>query len=571
MKHNKNLSKFLALSIATIQFGSLNVLATNTNNVTIDSNEDTLNSKINKDASTGETNDYTIVKNESLYSDNVFELLKLSKNLINEYSQSKDLHTLKSAIVIFCSTNELLDIDLETLPLLREDKNFKNIFNEIRDKIYEIEDNKTQSEMLIFYGEKIFIGWRRNKMVSLFNEDFLLLGLYEYNKDKNEDAQDRLEYLCKLFYYFSSNPDLDPFSDLIPDKNNYPPKDDEDVNDGNDNTTPIPPTENIPDNEDETEEDYGVTVEDNGFFTEYIKTKDNRCKKKTTYYKNGKVSSTKEEFVPKDDYVKCGIYNYVHSTINYKKPTTTIDSEYINSNQNEESNYTIHYTVNKLSKNPYYFNTGIRTTVNKVSSYNQLKDALYQLSIKEEGFFISDNDKSLTIIEGKPIVLKKSKDEYTHLEVERLLNSFNKCGFKIMNPSDNLAGSLHNYLSNKTIDTLTIDDKSVKLSAPFILIENQLYGPIQEIATLIGAKTSLKNNELTITLDSNVIKLKLNSKSYKFNKSEYSFESSPITHDSSIYCEINTIISKLGYDLSWDSETEKLTITTVNEQKNSSE
>ena len=126
---------------------------------------------------------------------------------------------------------------------------------------------------------------------------------------------------------------------------------------------------------------------------------------------------------------------------------------------------------------------------------------------------------------------------------------------------------LHDYLSNKKIDTLIIDGKTAELSAPFIFVDNQLYGPIQEIATFIGAKTSLKNNELTITLGSDVIKLKLNSKSYKFNKNEYLFESSPITHDSLVYCDINTIVSKLGYELLWDSETEQITLNTVNEQK----
>lgn len=552
MKINKSIAGILALSMTVSQTSLIIPFATiNTDNYLIgDNNIET------KSQSKYSTYKSELINDGNLaYSDKVFNLLYSSEEKFNEYLEVKDVSLLKKSIDIFCSTTVLLapENDIE----LYEDPNFSSLFYKIRDEIYKIPDYDMQSNLITYYGEKIFIGWRKNKDITLFRDVFLKVELVEYNKDKNQKSQPRLDYLKELCLYFMINPDLDSNSDKIPNGNNYPPNNNQSPP-GNNNNGTLPDSgdknETLPGNQ----EDNIDSSTSNERFEEYIK-KNNSCIKKVTFYKNGKATSTKEYPVSKTDYVKCGIYNYVHS--NKKKPSTIIDRDYINSNQNEESEFTIHFTINKSHKYPYYYNTGIRTSpLDNSVTYNQLKDALYQLSIKSEGFSVTDNDKSLVIIEGKPIVLKKSKEIYSKLEVERLLHSFINAELKILKPKDNGPGTLNNYLSNKKIDKFLFKGETINLTSPFILVEEQLYGPIQEIATHLGVKTVLKDNSLTIFNDKTKITLNVNSKSYDVDKKEMIFMSSPIIHNSTIYSIVDVIISELGYEISWDDELGELSI-----------
>lgn len=557
MKKNKSIAGILALSMTASQTSLIIPLAiTNLDNHLLEDNN--IDTKSQSKYSTYKSeliNDGNLV-----YSDKVFNLLYSSEEKFNEYLEVKDVSLLKKSIDIFCSTTVLLssENDLD----LYEDQNFCSIFYRIRDEIYKISDYDMQSDLITYYGEKIFIGWRKNKDITLFKNVFLKIELIDYNKDKNQKSQPRLEYLEKLYLYFMDNQDSDSNSDKIPNEDSYPlgnnqsPPSNNNNNNNNNGTLPDSGDKNeiLPGNQGDNID----SSTSNERFEEYIK-KNNSCIKKVTFYKNGKATSTKEYPVSKTDYVKCGIYNYVHS--NKKKPSTIIDRDYINSNQNEESEFTIHFTINKSHKYPYYYNTGIRTSpLDNSVTYNQLKDALYQLSIKSEGFSVTDNDKSLVIIEGKPIVLKKSKEIYSKLEVERLLHSFINAELKILKPKDNGPGTLNNYLSNKKIDKFLFKGETINLTSPFILVEEQLYGPIQEIATHLGVKTVLKDNSLTIFNDKTKITLNVNSKSYDVDKKEMIFMSSPIIHNSTIYSIVDVIISELGYEISWDDELGELSI-----------
>src|SRR5699024_9690814 len=59
---------------------------------------------------------------------------------------------------------------------------------------------------------------------------------------------------------------------------------------------------------------------------------------------------------------------------------------YMTSDQNPESKYTIHYTINKNDTTPYYYDTGIRVNNKKEASYEQYKDILLVLADKTGGY-----------------------------------------------------------------------------------------------------------------------------------------------------------------------------------------
>lgn len=550
MKKNKHLTGFLILGLTIPQFNIprayANTYTTLSNKTTTDSFQSDL------------VNDGNL-----MYPTKVFDILSTSEKTVFDYTQNGDLSLLKKSIDLFTSTTTLLYC--EEGEDIFEDDNFKTVFFKIRDEIYKIDDIDTQSALITYYGEQIFIGWRKNKTLVSFKDFFLRLELVDYNKDKNIKAQPRLEYLEKLVIYLNGNPDLDSESNEIPDENNYPPKQDDDSvsndeninNDNNNNNTNDDIDINVPSDDDFNNNNDNNSQSDS-FFTEYIK-KDNSCVEKVTFYKNGVAISYSEYPISKNDYIKCGIYDYVHSDI--FNVSTIIDNEYINNNQNIESEYTIHFTTNKSSKNPTYFNTGIKVDSSNLSAnYNQLKDALYQLSIKSNGFSVTDNNKFLVILNGRPLVLNKKIETYSKSQIEKLLNLYVNVDLKILKPSENNPNSLEGLLSDKKINSFLLNGNTIKLDNSFILNDKELYGPVEELLNKLEITTNFK--DLTLYMNNNVknITITSGSKKYYVDNNEKLFSSSPIMYNSIIYSSLNSLLSEFGYDIIWDDESNELII-----------
>ena len=502
--------------------------------------------------------------NTENFSEETVYMFEECLNLLSDYKNNKDIETLKKCITTFCNIPESIVIGGADFSLER-DGIFDYIFYSIRDLVYTIEDLNTQTDLTIFLGENLFKGWRKNKNIEDYSLIYLIDGLVEFNENKNNNAQNRLDYLKNLYFYFKNNEDKNPFEDNIPDINTEGKPDF--------NEPIIPPSANIgatikpnhPDinnNNSNSESNGNLNTNLSGdIFTEleeYIK-KDNKCVKVIHSYKNGQLVSSLEEPVNLSNYIKCGIDSYLHNDISNNN--IAIDKNHIENNQNEDSPYYIYYTINKNSKNPYYFNTGIRaSSIDKKVSYNQLKDVFYQIAIKSNGHTISDNEKFLAIIEGVPTVLKNDKDSYSTLEIEEISNKFKSINIKISENIENKSQELESILLEQEIDTFTIDNKEVILSTPFKVVENQLIAPIEEIANYLDIKTSLKNNKLTLYKENTTVDLYLNSKKYYVNSVEKLFFTNSTIIDSNIYCEVGTVLSLFEYKIIWDDDNSKINI-----------
>ena len=492
----------------------------------------------------------------SIYPEDIANDLTVCINLLSEYekSEEKDISKLKEIIDVFYLMPTVIE---DNFPYeVTEWDVFDFIFNFIRDEIYSIQDSNEQSTQIIYFTEKIFLGWRKAKVDGYwYKTEYLNKGLYEYNKDKNKNAQPRLEYLKLLSDYFMEYTDYEYLSNKIPiidiPKNEIiPPL----LSPPNIEIQDKDPIGNTPGTSNNT-----VSSSKSGYITEYKKVGD-KCIKIKSLYKDGKLISSTEITVPKSQYPKCGIYTYIHS-VKYEKNRVEVNRDYLDNDQNIDSDSTIYYTVNKLSETPYYYDTGIRVSaINNSVNFNQLVDALYQVAIKVEGFTMDDNDKSLVIMEGKPIVLKNDKEIYSKSEVENLLNSFQKVGFKIMESSERKSYTLENYLIEGKMDVLNIDGYDLKLSTPLKLENEKVVGPIQEIFTYLKGSVNSSNNKSTIKLNGDTIVLNIGSNKYSFNGKPYTFKNVPKIEDASIMAELDTILNHLGYSLMWDSDFGKLTI-----------
>lgn len=498
--------------------------------------------------------------NEGKYSLEVVTELKIAISKLELYEKEKDIKYLRESIDVF--SNIPVYMTKSDSDNASSGEGFDDIFFKIRDYIYALDDN-IQHTNIIYFGEKIFLGWRLNKSVTTYSQKYLNRELVEYNKGRNSKAQPRLDYLKDLCEYFKINPDLNFDSGIVPDINiDKPSKPNKPTRPNKPVGNPTNPDYNFKPNAPKpTNPSEGGNTPDknfspfyNGNFIDYKK-KENKCYRVSVSYKEGKEVSRRETLVPKSDYVKCGIYDYVHSNIKRPMGNTLIDKDYIEDDQNLDSKYSIYYTVNKNSSNPYYYDTGIKTSAkDNTVSYNQLKDALYQLSIKADGYAVIDNEKSLIVIEGKPVVVKKEKDSYSKNEVERLLNSFSKAGLKIMESSAEKQYSLENSLISGEVKTVKIDGEKFDLSSPALLMNNTVMIPIEDLALNLGGELTKEGEYTVIKIKDSIIKVKSGSLKYIDSDTERKFKTAPLIKDSYMYVELTPIATIIGYEVGWDSD-----------------
>lgn len=502
------------------------------------------------------------------------ELLAQIKTDIGLYEQNKDILYLQSAIEIFGKIPKISESLSNNIVM--ESKELNEIFESIRLYCYNLDSTLKQESYVQMFAEKIFLGWKYNKNITHYKDKFLIEGLVKYNIGKLPNIQNRLDYLEYVARYYVEYGDPYPEHESIPEivlpEDPLPDKEEDGNgnNGGNNNNNNNNNSNNNNNNNNNINNkpngDNNVANNINNTYDSIIKFKrsGNKCYKVEETYRNGKKISSKKILADKSDYVQCSIYDYVDFGSNVLSPVIEIDKDYLYNSQNEDSEYFAYYTVTKGDKTPYYYNTGIRANSEDNSlSYNQLSDILYQLTIKTNAFNVKSNSKSLFIIDGKPIVLDKNENPtYTKLYVENMLNEYPNLGIKIMKSSE-YKSSLDKYneenIDRNYINSITVDDTEVTESnIAWIDDDETIKTSIQTIAKILGANTKVTDDKLIINKDGIEIVIQNNSKEYYINGEISSFLNESYKNKNIFVSELADIPQKLGYNVDFDSDKNKL-------------
>lgn len=321
---------------------------------------------------------------------------------------------------------------------------------------------------------------------------------------------------------------------------------------------PILPEPIVPEDEDmnivENPQDFNMSSED------YV-ANGNICYKVTTKYDiNGNILSTNSEQLPSNEKGFCNIYDY-----------EIINGDTWNENQNGDfalevweslgqndlnkvSNHSIHFTVNKDNEKPYYYDSGIRVSTDMTATYSQIKDVLTQISLKmDNGYIIEDNDKLLFIADGKPLVVKDKKAEYSQSEIEGLLNVFTTVGLKVDTISQLKQETIETQVNTGNLTDITIDGDTFTLSKDPIVDNGILQLPIEEVSKQLGATVENKSNKLTITKDGKVIEYLIGTKDVTINGTTKKLSTTSQNKDGVVYGEMTLVAKELGYTLTFDS------------------
>lgn len=301
----------------------------------------------------------------------------------------------------------------------------------------------------------------------------------------------------------------------------------------------------------------------------------------TDYYdQDWKLVKTVKELAPKEDWILAGVTTYVNfgggTSSTPLRGISASQWSYINQNQNPESNLTVQYCINKDSDSPYYYDTGIRASLDGKISYEQLRDVLYQVSVKSGGWFTEDSDKLLAVIEGKPILAKNTKKVYTMEDMNLLFSNFKKVDVKILETRIGKSQSLDDDNISTDAKNIKIDDKQIQLVTTPLIKDARVLLPVQQLATEMGATVKTQDNKYIITRTlpiwrtvhkvrkivghvTDTIVYEMNKNYVIVNGQMIQMGTSPDMKDGNFMAEVQEMAKALGYKLTWDTETGTLT------------
>lgn len=233
--------------------------------------------------------------------------------------------------------------------------------------------------------------------------------------------------------------------------------------------------------------------------------------------------------------------------------------DHYTTDQNPESKYTIHYTVNKDEASPYYYDTGIRVNQNKGATYEQFKDVLLIIVDKVSGHLVEDKGKILVVIEGKPIVVFDSKEHYSKMELESLFSEFDKVDIRIMETSIGKAGSLEEQIVSKKANKVVVDGKEISLESSPIVKKERALLPLEEIVYALEGKLTKADNKYTASKNGNNVIFKLNDRNVYVNGKTIIMNNSPIYQDDVLMVEASELATAFGYTMTWDAESSTIT------------
>lgn len=286
----------------------------------------------------------------------------------------------------------------------------------------------------------------------------------------------------------------------------------------------------------------------------------------TYSYVNGKVVQTGKKKLSRESYPYLYGYSETSSKDNdsqasEKNPFLAIGKtklDYLTSDQNAESEYTIQYSLDKQSENPYYFDTGLRVDKNMNASYEQYKDVLYQIAVKSGGYVVEDSGRVLIVIDKKPILVKDIKKNYSEKEIENLFEEFPNIDIRIFKTRIGLSTSLEQQIVSKQAKTVSIEGKKVEMSNSPIVRDNRVLLPLKEVSEALGATVEQQEDKFIVRKGEASVVYQLKSTFVTSKGKKVDIGIAPDVKEATLFVEMNELSKAFDYVLHWDADSSEL-------------
>lgn len=488
---------------------------------------------------------------EDDYSSKATAAYKTADKLIKEAVKSKKVGDIRKAYESFILITP--EMNAQNYGAYSPEDKMDQVFFDVRDLLYKHTPKENRNKEIIRFAEQ----WAE---VLIENSNSLYTHHFSYLVSENtiKPIQKELdEMLTELNRYVNGTPSEDGVIPLpTEDEMDALIKDYFDKYGSDKEDDPKAPTEKETD--DEINKKY---PQDDNIASETIRYEKsgNDWYEITDLIKNGKViksdsrkMSVEESYflrVQEDPYY--GFYNDFNA-VNYMSDS---DWTYITNDQNQESKYTIQYTVNKDEATPYYYDTGIRVNENKQATFEQFKDILLVMADKMGGHFVEDKSKLLIVLEGKPIVVYDDKELYSKKELESLFSQFKKADIRIMETRIGKTGSLEEQIVSKQAKTVQVDGVDIVLEANPMVENERALLPFDEIVYALGGTPDNNNDSYIAKKGKTTVTFRLKDSSVYVNGKAIPLTNAPVYKENILFVEVSEMATALGYSMSWDSET----------------
>jgi len=321
-------------------------------------------------------------------------------------------------------------------------------------------------------------------------------------------------------------------------------------------------------------EEFDLTDLDTTWEDVYYETVDGKPIRVTVTYTqvNGETTSTvKREVVPEhvayagteDDWAFVNDSSEVVDIIDIEDAGVTSEED-----ENTRSNMTLHYTVTKGTDEVYYYDTGMRVSKEDVASYQQVKDVLYQLALRAEGYLAEDEGKFLIVVEGKPILIREAKETYTKQEVEAMFKGFGSVDMRIMPTRIGTTASLEEQLVSGKAQSVTVNGEEANLNHHPLVEDGHVLLSIGELADLLNIDYSEDGSKLTLTNEKNTLIYEENVKAVTLNGVAIDTATPSIRNeDGALMGDITEFLNVFHVDMIWDEENSTIQLETAQASK----
>lgn len=231
--------------------------------------------------------------------------------------------------------------------------------------------------------------------------------------------------------------------------------------------------------------------------------------------------------------------------------------------EEERSNNTLHYTVTKGTDDVYFYDTGIRVDKDGNASYQQVKDVLYQLAIRAEGYLAEDEGKFLIVVEGKPVLVREEKETYNKAEIEEMFKSFKTVEMRIMPTRIGTTASLEEQLVSGKEQTVKVNGENANLKHHPMIEDGQILLSIEELANLLELKYESDKTKHIVSKDDHSIVYEENVKAVIVDEKVKELTTpSVLNKEGALMGDIAELLDLFGVDMIWDEESSTILLET---------
>lgn len=228
--------------------------------------------------------------------------------------------------------------------------------------------------------------------------------------------------------------------------------------------------------------------------------------------------------------------------------------------EDEKSNLTLHYTVTKGTDDVYYYDTGMRVTVNKETNkeeatYQQVKDVLYQLALRAEGYLAEDEDKFLIVVEGQPVLIRESKEMYNKEEVEAMFKGFETVDMRIMPTRIGTTASLEEQLVSGQEQSVKVNGEDANLTHHPLVEDSHVLLSIEELASLLDLDFEVKDKKHIVSNDKHSVAYEENVKAVTVDGEVKETATPSIRNEAgALMGDITEVLTTFEIEMVWDEE-----------------